>query len=339
MTVRILNGGLEDDPESKEIILRGVLDQDTLKFINMGWYQREQGFSTSHTNEIISGFFLHNGRVADITLGMRGARAQSKGSTWSLIDKCYCIDGGQRLYAAAQAIRLRPALKLAIGVKVHFNTTEEIENEMFCRLGTTQVRISASVLMRNQRKKIAAIQTLVSLNKEERFALKGRIGWDQTKARSELMTGFALAKVIGSLHAHHGGALRSSRVNELIAGLDGLYNKIGVDSLTDNAIRFFDVIDKCWNIRNLAGSRDEPRPQLAGEFLGAIATVLSRYPDFWEGAERTDFVFTDRFVKRLRGFKLTTYVQQRPPRDILFEFIRKQLHLDPLFEGAGMAAE
>ena len=74
------------------------------------------------------------------------------------------------------------------------------------------------------------------------------------------------------------------------------------------------------------------RPQLASDFLMNLATVLSRYPDFWEGAERTDFVFTDKFIKRLRGFKVSEYVQKRQPREILFEIIRKRLNLDPLFE-------
>ena len=187
MTVRILHGGLEEDPDSGEIILRGVLDQDTLKYINMGWYQREQGFSNAHTNEIISGFFLHNGRVADITIGMRGARTQNKGSTYNLLDKCFCIDGGQRLYAAAQAIRLRPSLKLAIGAKVHFNTNEEIENEMFCRLGTTQTRISASVLMRNQRKKVPAVQNsgLTQQRRTLRVERAHRLGSDQDAQRTD----------------------------------------------------------------------------------------------------------------------------------------------------------
>lgn len=341
MTVRILNVGLEEDPDTHEIIARGVIDQDTLKFVRMDWYQREQGFSASHINEIMSGFFLHNGRVSDVTLGMRGQRVQQlKGSTaMTLLDKVYCIDGGQRLYAAAAAMKLRPSIKLAIGCKVHFGTTEEIENDMFCRLGTTQVRISPSVLIRNQKKKVQAIEVLVNLNNEDTFALKERIGWDQTKTRGNLMTGFALTKTVGTLHGHHGAALRASRVNDLVAGLDQLYAKIGEDSLRNNIIKFFDAIDKCWNIRNLSGGRDESRPQLAAEFLLSIASVLSRYPDFWEGAERTDFVFVDRYVKRLRGFKIADYVSHRQPKDILFEIIRKRLHLDPLFEETQDAAE
>ena len=337
MAVRILNVGLEEDPDTGEIIIRGVLDQETLKFINMAWYQREQGFSNRHTNEIISGLFL-NGRVSDITLGMRGARCQSKGSTYTLQDKVYCIDGGQRLYAAAAAMRMRSGIKLHIGAKVYLNTTEESENEMFCRLGTTQVRISASVLMRNQKKKSTAVETLLALNTDDQFALKERIGWGQTKAHSELMTGFTLAKIIGALHAHQGGALKAHKVSDLVSGMDRLVDRITAETLRKNVIGFFDSIDRCWNIRNLTGAHDEVRPQLNTEFLLTIASVLSRYPDFWEGTERTDFFFADRHVKRLKGFRFADYIRQRPPRDILFEIIRKRLNLDPVFEEAPTVA-
>jgi hypothetical protein len=55
--VRILNGNLEEDEDTGEIVIRGVLDQNTLKYIDFDWYQREQGFSTSHNNEILGAFF------------------------------------------------------------------------------------------------------------------------------------------------------------------------------------------------------------------------------------------------------------------------------------------
>ncbi|MHC2651673.1 hypothetical protein ACVMHY_004252 [Bradyrhizobium barranii subsp. barranii] len=93
--VRIANASIEEDEPTGEVVIRGVLDQTTLKYINMGWYQREQGFSQTHTTEIVGAFF-GGSRVPDVVIGMRGQRCASKDGTWSLRDKCYCVDGGQR---------------------------------------------------------------------------------------------------------------------------------------------------------------------------------------------------------------------------------------------------
>jgi hypothetical protein len=315
-----------------ELVLRGVLDQTTLKYINIGWYQREQGFSGNHINEIIAGYFM-GGNMSDIVLGMRGQRCTSRGTTYFLHDKCFCIDGGQRLYAAALAVKERPDLKIKLGAKVYIGTTEEFENDLFCRLGTTQVRISASVLMRNRKKKSEAAAVLVALNKDDAFAMKDRVGWDQVKTRHELMTGFTFARIVGALHAHKSGALRSSKVYDLLQGLDSLVETIGPDNLRTNMIRFFDAIDKCWTVRQLSGARDEPRPHLRAEFLLTVCWLLSTYSDFWDGTAKDEFYFPDKFIRRLKGLKVDEYLRstKKLPKDVLYEVLRKRLNLDPIF--------
>ena len=330
--IRIFNANIEEDEPTGEIIIRGVLDQATLRYINMAWYQRERGFSQSHTNEIVGAFFS-GGRVPDIVIGMRGNHCTSKDGTWVLRDKCYCIDGGQRLYSAGMALKERPDLKIRLGVKVFVGTTEEFENDLFCTLGTTQVRIAPSVLLRNRKKKSPAADVLVELNNEPRFALKNRIAWDQTKTRHELISGYSFTRVVGMLHAHKGGALRNSKIYDLLDGLDHLVGVIGTESLRNNIIRFFDTVDHCWTIRNLAGGR-EARPHLKPAFLITLARLLSHYPEFWDGTERNDFHFPDSYIKRLRGFKLSDYARMSNPisADVLYEMLRKQMRLNPSFE-------
>src|SRR5262245_62540159 len=128
--VRLHHAILEDDEDTGRMILRGVLDQATLKFIHLDWYQREQGFSNSHTGEIMGAYFAGN-KVADITIGMRGQRCNSKGDIYVLRDKCFCIDGGQRLYAAALAVEERPDLKIYLGAKEFLDMTEELVMDLF----------------------------------------------------------------------------------------------------------------------------------------------------------------------------------------------------------------
>ena len=338
--VRILNGGLEEDSDTKEIVLRGVIDPATLKYIRMDWYQREQGFSKSHNNEIVAAFFAGS-KISDITIGMRGHRCKSHGDIYQLLDRCYCIDGGQRLYCAAIATKERPDVRIRLGAKVHFGTTEEIENEMFCKLGTTQVRVAASVLVRNRKKKSAAANLMVRLNTDDSFALKSRVQWNQVKTRHELISGFSFARVIAALHSHKGGALKSSKTYELLEALDQLVEKIGADNFAGNTIRFFDAIDKCWTLRQLSGARTEHRPHLELEFLLTVAGLLSSYSEFWDGIPRDFFSFPDKYVKRLRGFKLADYLNTTPrvPKDALFEILRKRLNLAPIFVDDAEAAE
>lgn len=333
--VRIMNAGLEDDDVTDQIVLRGVVDQASFQHIHMAWYQREQGFNNSHTTRITSAFIASgSSKMEDIVIGMRGQRCSSKDGTYMLKDKCYCINGGQRLHAAAIALKERPELKIRLGAKVYFGTTEEIENDMFCNLGTGSVRISASVLVRNKKKKSAASKLLVALTSDPDFALQHRISWDQTKTVHDLMAGYTLTKVAAALHCHKGG-LKGNKPLELLDGLDILVGKIGEDKVRTNVIRFFDVIDKCWTVRQLSGARSEARPHMTEAFLKTLARLFSAYPCFWDGAARDEFYVGDSYARKLRKFTLAKYVQPKGiPRDVLYEVLRKQLDLDPIIATA-----
>jgi hypothetical protein len=334
--VRILQAGLEEDAQG-EITVRGVLDPDCLKYLNMGWYQREGGFSDVHINEIIAAYFSA-AKIADITIGMRGQRVKSDKDIYSLLDKCFVIDGGQRVYAAAMALRERPDLKIHLGVKAYLGTTEETENEMFCKLGTTQVKIAPSILLRNKKKKSPAAALLLTISKDPDFALKDRITWGQRKTRHELVPGFTLARIAGALHAHQVAGLKSYRVYELLAALDDLVSKIGEDNVHTNVIKFFDVIDRCWSIRQLSGHRNEPKPQLRPLFMFCLAALFSRYGEFWDGTPRAEFYCSDKFVRKLKSFTLNKYVAQSVRRDVIYEILRKHLGLDPALEDIEAAA-
>jgi hypothetical protein len=329
--VRILNGNLEEDGD--DIVIRGVLDQATLKYIHFAWYQREQGFNENHIQDIVGAYF-EGARLPDITLGMRGQRVTStKDNSYILRDKVFCIDGGQRLWAAAHALQERPDLKIRLGAKTFLGTNEDAENEMFCKLGTTQKRVSASVLLRNRKKKSAGARILVEMNKQEGFALKDRVTWGQAKSRHELMTGFSLARIVGALHCHK-APTRTAKVYDLAAGLDLLVEAIGEDNLKTNIVRFFEMIDQCWTIRNLSGSSS--RPHLRPSFLITLARLMSNYPDFWDGVQRNEFYCPMTLLKKLRKFKLADVLKTSPliSTEVIYELLRKQMGLDPQTEAS-----
>jgi len=330
--IKVLNGFLEDDKAvTGQVVLRGVLDQNSLKFIQMDWYQREQGFSTAHTQKIVGAYFSADS-IEDITLGMRGHRCRSKDNKWTLHDPCYCINGGQRLFAASLAMRDRPDLKIHLGCKVYFGTTEKFENDLFCKLGTSSVPVNSNVLIRNKKKESKAALLLVNMNNNPKFALQNRVAWDQRKTRHELISGRGLAHIVGLLHAHKGSALKSNKAYELLGGLDQLVQKIGAENFQTNIVRFFDVIDSCWTIRNLSGD-NIARPHMKHLFLCTIARLFSAYPDFWDGKERNEFWFPKQFYRKLKAFKLADYiVPGRVPKEALYELLRKQLALNPIYE-------
>jgi hypothetical protein len=336
--VRILNASLEDDRETGQIIIRGVVDQDTLKYIDLDWYQREQGFSISHINEIVGAFYAGIS-LPDIEIGMRGQRVKTHGDTYSLLDKCFCMNGGQRLYAAAVAVAERPDVKIHLGAKTFLGTTEEFENDRFCKLGTTEVRISPSILLRNRKKASVAVRLMLAVSSNEEFALKSRVSWNQKKTAFELMNAYTLAQIIARLHAHKGGQLQSTKIMDLIDALDKVVARTGEDIFTQNMIRFFDAIDRCWTVRNLG--RGDSRPHLSPRFLKVLAKLLSNYHDFWNDKERNEFFFPLKFIRHMKGMKVADFINNSRivPPDALYEILRKKLQLNPIFEEDADAAE
>jgi len=164
--------------------------------------------------------------------------------------------------------------------------------------------------------------------------MKDRIAWDQRKTRQDLMQGFTFARVVGALHCHKGGALRSSVPYDLLDGLDSLVERIGEEAVTGNIIRFFDGIDKCWTIRQLSGDRSEQRLHLTLPFLLTVGRLFSAYSEFWDGTARNDFYLPDKYLRRLKGLTLNDYIMPRAkvPRDAFYEILRKRLQLNPIFE-------
>lgn len=324
--IRIFNGALEEEDDDFDLtVLRGTIDQECIRYLNADWYQRSQGFSEREIKELAECYFQHK-KITDITVGMRGERYRNNGTEFFLLDKCYLIDGGQRVWAAKVAMEARPNLKLRLGVKLYFNTTEEIEIQMFNSMNTTQQRVSASVLLRNKYKESAAAKALYDLNTNSNFALKERIGWNQTLTTGEIFRGFGLAKVTAALHSHK-GAKPSGHAYDLLDSLDCAVRKVGATTLAENAIKFFDVVDQCWTIRDV-----KDQPCLNQNFLTVLARLFSTYSDFWDGDE---FYFAQKYKKKLVKFDAGAIAattkqmksQMQGTKDFLFELLRQKLGL------------
>src|ERR1044072_1712241 len=103
--VVIRHGALdESDLRGGSIILRGVIDPDTLRYIKVDDYQREAALLTS-LSELIHAIQCSDA-LPDGELGMRGQKFTSKEDVFKLQNDTYIIDGLQRISAALQVLAM-----------------------------------------------------------------------------------------------------------------------------------------------------------------------------------------------------------------------------------------
>lgn len=260
-----------------QVILRGVLDPNTLSHLQVAAYQRDV-LPIASINKLAKAF--EEGRIPDIELGMRGDTMVEKDGVIILSDPVYIIDGLQRVRAAMLKVDRGDSTIPHLGAVIHLCTTEEWERRRFQILNMERVKLSPNVLLRNWRHDYSVMESLLALTGEKSFVMQGRVSWEQRMRREELITAAMFVKVIGRLHAHL-APTATSRVAELVAGLQKLQDGIGKNVLRDNVKTFFDVVDQAYGVRRVAFK--EGAVYMRGTFLLSLARVLSDHTDFWRG--------------------------------------------------------
>lgn len=300
-SVKLLNAGLIECSNG-EIVAHGWLDPASMRALRVDDYQREVlGAISSDKKPSLRKAVEDGASLPDIMIGMRGQDYDVDGNTMVLKDRCYIVDGLQRIAALLHYSESNPdeAKDLRIGAEVRFSTTKEVEKDLFLVLNTSRVPVAPAVILRNLRTKHPAILTLYGLSHtDEKFALHGRVSWNQRMARSELVTALMLAKAANVLHSHQ-GILHSDRASALAVGLDAKAKAVGLPTFRKNVVEFFNIIDECFGIRSI--QYKEVSPQLRGNFLMTLARMFSTHSDFWKG----DHLHLDAATKRkLAGFAI-----------------------------------
>jgi hypothetical protein len=292
-SIRITSAALaHSDSDS---ILRGVLDPASLNTLQVAPYQRDIQ-SHAKVRDIMRGFSTPGG-VPDIELGMRGHRFTESGGNFFLHDAIYIIDGLQRRTAALEVIKqgIRPRL----GVAIHFDTVEPWERKRFELLNTHRTKVSSNLLIRNSAAENPAIKMLKDLTHDSSFALAERVAWGQTKKRGELISGQLLLSTVCRLHRRLGPGLSGSRYDELSSGLETLMPRIGRSVLRDNVKLYWEILDKCFNVRGVEIAH--AARHLKGGFLTVLAKVFADHSDFWHDTQLR--VSTDQ-RRRLANFPI-----------------------------------
>jgi hypothetical protein len=307
--------------EGDDIVLRGVIDPDTLDALRVDRYQREME-SQRYIEDIAEGFKTHS--VADIDLGMRGGDYDEYAGTLTLKNPVYVIDGFQRVSAARLAMShgTRPVL----GAALRFNTTFEWEKSRFHVLNARRKRVSPNIHLRNLRTDYPVVEMLHDLCNEQGFPLHERVCWQQNLRPKHLVTATTLLKSAGALQAHFGGG-RSVRLEQLLDCMQTTMEKIGRANYRTNILVFFGVLEECWGVRRIAYR--EHATVLRGGFLGALAKLFDEHDEVW--VEKRLVVPTS-IRRKLASFPVTDPSVEKlassagPANAMLYELILKHLN-------------
>ncbi|HJV32969.1 MAG TPA: hypothetical protein VJ694_02990, partial [Patescibacteria group bacterium] len=221
-----------DEGEDGGIVIRGVIDPDSLDHLKVADYQREI-LPQSKIQALVKAYEAGD-RVPDIELGMRGGsyRELAESRTFYLQDPTFIIDGLQRITAGKVLMQNGSGKKPHIGVLVHTCTSEEWERERFRILNAQRTKLSPNVLLRNRRHDSQAVDCLFHLTQDKSFVMQGRVSWNQRKQREHLIDAMVFIKVVGALHSHLGPGLSAS-VDHLAGGLDKTMATVGRTVLRD----------------------------------------------------------------------------------------------------------
>lgn len=116
-----------DELNDGTIVIRGVVDHDSLQHLKVDEYQREVQPLAS-LMKLVNAFKMGT-RVPDIELGMRGGNFIDREGAYYLQDEVYIIDGQQRVKAARHGMTTGVLESPHIGCVVHCNTTKEWERD------------------------------------------------------------------------------------------------------------------------------------------------------------------------------------------------------------------
>jgi hypothetical protein len=281
--VRLEQAALDDS--HGEITAHGWLGIDAIQNLRVGDYQREiletRGGRKSSLRKAIDA----GERLPDIMLGMRGQKYTDRGEAMLLESDVYIIDGLQRISALRKYAADNPekAKDLRIGAEVRFNTSRDSETALFTVLNVQRKAMSPSVILRNLRNENDAIATLYGLSlHDSKFAMVGKVCWDQQMHRGELATALSFAKMVSTLHRHTAPGGRHLSSNLFLANsMEKMAKAIGLHTFRHNISAFFEMVDEVWGVRGLKYT--DKATHIRQNFIVQLAGMISDHEDFWEG--------------------------------------------------------
>lgn len=276
--VRLQNSSL--DERDGRIVAHGWLDIAALQLLRVGDYQREiVEVHHSRKSKILTA--IENGdRLPDIILGMRGDGYSARGAIMNLENDVFIIDGLQRVSQLRKFASENPdrAQEVRVGAEVRFNTTREIEKDFFTKLNLNRLPMSPNVILRNARENSNGLLTIYGLtHNDPSFALYGRVCWNQTMNRNEIISANILCRTSAQLH----GSGATPKMSLLPGMLEKKAKEVGLQTFRDNIYRFFEVMDEVWGIKGI--KYVDMTTHLRSGFLTALSNMIYNHDNFWDG--------------------------------------------------------
>lgn len=297
--LRFINAALDESAlRGGSIVLRGVLDPKTLQALKADDYQREQLHITPRSS--LWRALQDGARFPDIELGVRSSTYDGKGSTFTIKDDVYIIDGLQRVTACMKWLQEHGEGNVHLGAVLHFGTTKDWERDRFRVLNASRQKVSPSVLLRNERETYPAVNVIFGLTTTDKsFVLYNRVCWQQKMARHELITALNLVKAVTQLHHHQVSAAKTS-LSTLIPVIVKQVDVIGTKIYRDNIKTFWEVMDECWGVRL---AQYQGAPHLRATFMRVLSRVFSDHHDFWVSPAEHRFFVSAEMRKKLAGIR------------------------------------
>lgn len=297
-SIKLVRAALDESP-SGDILLRGVLEPESFTAIKVAKYQRET-LSLKQLGSLIKGF-RDGGKIPDVVLGMRGGNYLERDGGFYLQEDTYVIDGLQRISAAIHCMRTGVQANPSLGAIVYFNTTEEIEKELFTILNTRKTKLSPNVLVRNLRGNNQAVAMLFDLCDDRDFVLYDRVSWQQNMRRQELLTSLTMIKALCALHSSFSVSAATSGWEQSCLSLENtMLARIGRKVMVGNTKDFFGMIDKIWGLTSVVYKQGATH--LKTGFLMAVARMIAEHSNFWDKDRR--LVVPSDVVSKLKTFPL-----------------------------------
>lgn len=272
-----LTGASVDRVKGKPTAIHGYPDPTSLGNLTIPEYQREI-LGADKIRKLMVG--LADGRVPDITLGLRGSENfEMHDGTCVIKDPTYIIDGLQRRTAALRLAET--GIDPHLGATVLCNTDIRYELKEFRDLNAERTRVGASLLLRNEQTENESVAMLVALTEDPGFALFNRVSWTQRMKPGELINGVTLEKAAGALHSGIKRGMLEQDWQILAWNLDLMMGSVGRIVVRTNIENFWKLIDEVWGIKRIAHRNHSP--QLAQMFVVVLGRIFADHVDFWAG--------------------------------------------------------
>ncbi len=284
-------------------VLRGVISTDTLQFLQIDDYQREE-LPPGARSSILKA--LRTGQpLLDLILGMRGDNyAEEFPGKVTLKGPVYIIDGYQRMLTAFDYMKEKPEARVRLGAKIYLDTNYAWERDQFDILNSKRIKVAPSVLLRNRRDESAAVKLLWQLTTTQEhkpFVMHGRVSWGQNLTGGHLLPASMFARFVSTLHAHKSITGANDASEGLTTALDRMVLVVGEENLRSNIYAFWNLIDTCWGIRKISYRHEAV--YIKGSFVHSLAKLLSDHHDFWEKDPEEKKLFIPReLVNKLKLF-------------------------------------